>query len=708
MTQARRRFRAARRGLTLVVSLLSAGWLHAAPGECSDSPGQYEKEGYAVRRIRIDAPLAWLAPVRRDLDAIIGRMALKERSAADPGLFTVAAFNHGFLDVQEGLGNLKVDRFSRLAIQFGWSGIEACDPADRSLEVVYHVYTAQLSPSLVSLFHSLAALGRTPVDDGATRALAAVNPQPFVGYDRTRNVFGGIRLAPAMAGPFRAALLELWGSSTSHLIRASLAGSHDFATGALHELEWRAGYLNSDLPSPELRLRQGFGHAQIFASTRPVAGNEFTARFGASFEGGNQQTDLATAPAGSLDFPSTGFFALKTYAGQSMRAGPVVLRNSYGFEVGKAGDGLATRYTKHIVDSAHSTRFLIGDHRPLSIDTRFSAGFLNAGHGAPVAERFFGGSVVRPFISGDSWNLPADPLIRSFPPNRLALYTPGGTGGDRFFSGSLTVAAPVWRIPLVPEEVLSDPQFSNLIDLQLGLAETSLASEYRSKAKDVVELARQVMDTVPPELATLARIAGTATPFAACQSDIRLVNTRIKAIGEKLADGAADLTSIRTIAAQPDTTPLKTSYLTKLQGSCGKAESTLTDGDANTFKSSLDKLADLQKKFRQDFQTAQDSPAAKAFADQATKDMIYPRRVIRELLHEVNLISVSPVAIFDAARSWQSGLPAGDVRYGGGGGLRLTIVNLDLTATYAWTIGRKPGEGAGALLFTFGVSNLFR
>jgi len=88
--------------------------------------------------------------------------------------------------------------------------------------------------------------------------------------------------------------------------------------------------------------------------------------------------------------------------------------------------------------------------------------------------------------------------------------------------------------------------------------------------------------------------------------------------------------------------------------------------------------------------------------------MLYPRRVIRELLHEANLISLSPVAVVDAARSWQSGLPAGDVRYACGGGLRLTVVNLDLTATCAWTIGRKPGEGAGAFLFTFGVSNLFR
>jgi hypothetical protein len=623
-------------------------------------------------------------------------------------LFTVARFNEGFGDVQNRLGDLKVDRFSRLAIQFGWSGIEACDPADRSLEVVYHVYTAQLSPSLVSLFHSLGALGREPVNDGFTRALAAIQPQPFIGYDRTRNVLGGIRLAPPAAGPFGAALLELWGSSTSHLVRASLAGSHDFATGALHSLEWRAGYLNSDLPSPELRLRQGYGHAQVFGSTRPLTGNEFTARFGVSFEGGNQQTDLATVPAGSLDFPSTGFIVLKTYAGQSMRAGPVVLRNSYGFEVGKAGEGLSTRYTKHILDSAHETRFLIGDHRPLSIDTRFSAGFLNAGHGAPVAERFFGGSVVRPFISGDPWNIPADPLIRSFPPNRLALYTPGGTGGDRFFSGSLTVAAPVWRIPLVPEEVLSDPQFTDLIDLQLGLAETSLASEYRSKAKDVVALAQQVVNTAPPELTTLTRIAGTAAPFAACRADIGLTDKRIAAIREKLADGEADLTSIRTIAAQPDTTPLRTSYLTKVQASCGAAGSTLAGDDANSFKSALARLAELQKQFRQDFQTAADSPAAKAYADQARKDMLYPRRVIRELLHEVNLISVSPVAVFDAARSWQSGLPSGDVRYAGGGGLRLTIVNLDLTATYAWTIGRKPGEGAGALLFTFGVSNLFR
>jgi hypothetical protein len=64
--------------------------------------------------------------------------------------------------------------------------------------------------------------------------------------------------------------------------------------------------------------------------------------------------------------------------------------------------------------------------------------------------------------------------------------------------------------------------------------------------------------------------------------------------------------------------------------------------------------------------------------------------------------------MFDSARLWQSGLPAGDVRYAGGMGLRFSLVNLDLTAGYSWTVGTKPGEGRGALLLTFGVSNLFR
>jgi len=714
MTLPSRRRRAAWRGLALAVPFFAATGLAAAPGECASATGQYEDDGYTVRRIRIDAPLAWLGPVRRDLNSIVEGLPIKERREAAgghdavKGLFTVDLFNAGFTAVQDGLGELRVNRTVRAAFQFGWSGLESCDPQDRSLEVVYHVYTAQFSPSFVNLFHRVEELGRAPVEDRFTKALAAIGPQPYWGYNRSRNTYAGIRLTPPARGPFHSSLVDVSGSSTSLLIRAGLVGSREFGASRLQKLEWRAGYLHSDMPASTLRLREGALRGQLFGSTRPVGRTELATRFGASLEGGNLQTDLAASPPGRFDLPSTGFGTLKTYFGQSMRAGPLWLRNSYGVQFGKAGDSFRIGYRKHLVDSVHSARFLIAGHRTISIESRFSAGLLNAGRGAPVAERFFGGNVVRPYIDGDPWNIAADPLIRSFPQNRLALTPLGGAGGDRFFSGTLTVAATAWQIPLVPAEALSDPQLMDFIDFQLGVAETSLASEYRGKAGDAVEMAEHAASGLTEDLKILERAPGADTALQACKADVKRINDKLEAIGAKLKDGAADLTAIRTIAALPDTTPLKTSYLTKLQSSCGKAEALLAGEEASRFKAARERLAASQNKLRTEFKAAEASPAATRFADQATKDMLYPRRVIKELLREVNLIDVSPVAIFDAARAWRGGLRAGDVRYAAGGGLRFSLVNLDLTAGYAWTIGSRPGEGRGALLLTVGVSNLFR
>jgi hypothetical protein len=49
----------------------------------------------------------------------------------------------------------------------------------------------------------------------------------------------------------------------------------------------------------------------------------------------------------------------------------------------------------------------------------------------------------------------------------------------------------------------------------------------------------------------------------------------------------------------------------------------------------------------------------------------------------------------------------GGARYGVGGGLRLSVVSLDLTAGYSWNPRRRAGEGRGAFVFSLDVSDLF-
>lgn len=73
-------------------------------------------------------------------------------------------------------------------------------------------------------------------------------------------------------------------------------------------------------------------------------------------------------------------------------------------------------------------------------------------------------------------------------------------------------------------------------------------------------------------------------------------------------------------------------------------------------------------------------------------------------LHQLNVYSVSPVAIFDVARVW----PVNEgVRYGLGPGLRFSLVNANFTLTYGFNPQRSDLESMGTLFFKLDVTSLF-
>jgi hypothetical protein len=93
----------------------------------------------------------------------------------------------------------------------------------------------------------------------------------------------------------------------------------------------------------------------------------------------------------------------------------------------------------------------------------------------------------------------------------------------------------------------------------------------------------------------------------------------------------------------------------------------------------------------------------------ALRDLAYTGRTLDVVFRELNLFSAGPVVLFDAARigSWRGGNPAG-FRFGIGGGIRLSIVSLDLTLGYSRNPNPKPWEPKGALFFSLDVADLFR
>src|SRR4029077_17042083 len=135
-------------------------------------------------------------------------------------------------------------------------------------------------------------------------------------------------------------------------------------------------------------------------------------RFGGLLEGGNMQSGFQTANLAADTVSSSGYGALKLYAGLTLGTKHQTFSSSYGMELGGTSAQAGLDWRKQLGDVSWDLWFPIGDHRPLQIETRFTAGGIQTSHGAmiPVGERFFGGNVQQNFIPGDSWDFRANPV----------------------------------------------------------------------------------------------------------------------------------------------------------------------------------------------------------------------------------------------------------------------------------------------------------
>jgi hypothetical protein len=93
----------------------------------------------------------------------------------------------------------------------------------------------------------------------------------------------------------------------------------------------------------------------------------------------------------------------------------------------------------------------------------------------------------------------------------------------------------------------------------------------------------------------------------------------------------------------------------------------------------------------------------------ANRTVSYVGRVLGVFFRETNIVAVSPVFMFDAAR-----LRINDVadtnrfRYGIGSGLRFSLINVDFTAGYSFNPTRRLNEPRGAFVFRMDINDLFK
>jgi hypothetical protein len=133
-------------------------------------------------------------------------------------------------------------------------------------------------------------------------------------------------------------------------------------------------------------------------------------RFGRQLEGGHLQSRFPASDLGPGAIASTPYSSAVLYSGLTFGTKHTAFRASYGFEL-IANGALGADWKRYIGDTSFNFWFPLGDHRPLQIESRFTAGVIqqNTGVTVPIEKKFFGGNAQESFLEDDDWDFRTNP-----------------------------------------------------------------------------------------------------------------------------------------------------------------------------------------------------------------------------------------------------------------------------------------------------------
>jgi len=597
------------------------------------------------------------------------------------------------------------DSNRNLVVRYERVDVRNCDPNAKALDLIFRIYSTDPPKFLGGATESQHTAETSPqTTAGLTQAESPFHFTPTGGYDRSDGMFGGGRIE---VGPqlgkfplFDTFTAEGQGSYSMRSLSAALSGSANLL-GWLKHADWRVDYLNYSAPAGATRLKEGSLSGQIEGETRPFWKSTLLARFGGLLQGGNMQSNL---PAGLLPpqtTPNAGYGSLKGYFGLSSRTTHNVFSVSYGLELGSIGPSAQVDWLKHIGDVVDEFWIPIGDHKPLEVESRFTSGGIQVPHSIPLPARFFGGNGEQYFVPGDSWQISDVPVIRAIPANRFYL-TGEGAGADRFTSVNLTFSYPVKSRPIVPKDLSTDPELDKVLHTQIVTA-ASVEQNYYSWKDPHVAVAlnelpnlRQLLDA----LQSAVNVAQAAHPgqlqdeFADCTTNIGTAAfDATNALAAKSSAQYGDLSALL---------PVDSDDLKSVQDAC--VEEVNRQWNDPGIKAAAAAVDAARTALWNDFSAIDQKLAAQ----KAAGDMAFVDRTLNTLFKELNIFSISPVAVFDTAWVGPAKGALGGNRIGPGGGIRLELASyVNFTVGYAWNVSRQPGEGKGALFFSIGVRDLF-
>ena len=479
-----------------ILALFIVGGVHkrtvaqTTKGECTQTPLLYQLANYKVENITIK-PLFRFVPAGPQLkQALAAAIAKQPPHPAGEMRFDTVEVSRLEADLNDELSRLTLTGKTGLA--YARYRLINCDEQARTLDIQYQAITVARPSYLITSYEANERREKNKESNDEDRTKLSM--VPFAGYNRSRSIYGGAEVSyESNTTMVRKLELNTSGSGSSAVVQADATGSKEFSFGPFSYAEWKAAYRFSNIPTDEFELKDGTVAARVFAATRPIGPRKLFFRIGASVEGGNRQSDLPQTAAAPATVVSSGYGALKLYAGASLTSRRQDWKVSYGLQLGNDGDNLAVDYRKQIFDAAYRLRFLPVPYKPFQLDAQFTAGSLTNVSAIPLGERFFGGNAEQEFIQGDSWRIRSNPFIRSFPQNRLN--GPDGAlavGGDRFVSINLTVAQTVWQKRLIPAEIARDPDINTGLGGQLLSARVYLREQAIQGSSEIKQLEDQV------------------------------------------------------------------------------------------------------------------------------------------------------------------------------------------------------------------------
>ena len=723
--------------IALGLCLLSANTLVLGQQCRSQNPDEYERDNYVVQTVLIESDNAIFNRAVPDVAGLIAQLPTKAgKSFSKADLKTskdTIVGNSNYIDEPVIYVPAVDSVFQNCTVNAGTKQVQIV------FQVLYFVTPLKTTPGPKTYERfqpqTTPRTARTP----ARKLPAIFQLQPFVGFTGSENLAGaGVNVATKK--PIAERLSAQGGGSKSGALgSASLEGDRLFKSSFLRTLRWRGGYEYSKLASEDdLDLKKGTGFLQFFAASKAFGKQDFVLRYGASVEGGNRQTNLEDISIPSDEVASSGYKSIKTYVGASWRFGVHQFKASYGLQLGGTdGQSAANNqvdFLKHIFDSAYKVRFYPGG-KPLSLEAQFTAGRIGRRGVLPVAEEFFGGNIDENFIAGSDWGIRSAPFIRSFSGRRLTVndsLLP--VGGERFESFNLTLSATLWSKPAIPREALEQlPVAFDILENhpKADIIRNALTTMFTTETKSYeVEIATVDSNGMEAALLSLQRFlnsipANSVTPetrelLDTCLTDIEASLTIVAAFKKKIVfengkfvttnlDARPELTELVIASLNEDSGAKQDGYLLVIANKLAALIALRDPGldpfltDLRAQQTSMQGFFESTKKKFENFER-DGLPIAKTNMMNLLRDL---RVQIETLGRELNIFSVGPVFMFDAARLNTDNQRNG-FRYGVGTGLAVEVFGLQFSGGYSWNPNRRLGEPRGAVVFGLNVADWLR